>query len=448
VETNRLALESVYHGDKLHFSVRELVIINRQSEIKARKVEIRNLLESEKKFDFNEIEAELKALEAEEAEINRRAETAKGIERGTIGARVIASTKTDGAGTAGPIETVDIRSYNGLFKGGMSAPQECRDLGQFLLAIADHKPEVRAFQTADPALGGFAVPTQWAGWLLDQSLEQEIVRPRAKTIPITQGDTVKVPAWQAEDRSVDVYGGFVGQWLQELQEATIQVGNVRSISLTANKLAIYTAASREVLQDAIQFENMLRSSIRDSIGFYLDRSFLVGTGVDQPQGLLTCTSAVEVNRNQAGKIGYADLVKMYAALWKQGATRPVWIASHDVLPAILELTDAAGHYVFQPNAAEGVPATLFGYPLIATEKLGTALGQRGDILLANINAGYAIGLKQGVVIDVSNAPGWTRDRIDFRVILRCDGRELWDQPMTVSGGKKLSWLVVLDAPQV
>jgi len=422
------------------------------AEIKERRKEMRSLLEQDDgNLDLDRIREELEDLERREEELNRQKRAAEGKEH----MRTFETWSPDGRTSGGYLPGIlpsskshnrrDLRSYAAMFPKENIPASEFRTFREYMVAVADRRPELRTFQVQDPSLGGYAVPTQWAGWLLDQSLEGEIVRPRARNIGITQGDTLKIPAWQSEDRSEGVYGGFVGQWLQELEEANIQTGAVRSVELKAQKLAIYSAASREVLQDAIQFESMLVFSLRDSIGFYLDKAFLAGNGVDEPQGLLNCSSAANINRAEAEKIGYVDLAKMYAALWKQGG-RPAWICSHEVVPELLTLKDEAGNLIFQPSAAEGVPATLFGYPLISTEKTGTQLGQRGDIMLANLT-GYCVALKQGVVLDISNAPGWTRDRIDFRIVVRADGKELWDQPIATASGKQLSWLVVLDVPQ-
>jgi hypothetical protein len=85
-----------------------------------------------------------------------------------------------------------------------------------------------------------------------------------------------------------------------------------------------------------------------------------------------------------------------------------------------------------------VPATLFGKPILFTEKT-PALGTAGDLILCDLSQ-YAIGLRQDVILDRSNAPGWTRDVESFRVILRADGASLWSNAVTPANGTNtLSW---------
>ena len=83
--------------------------MNRLAEIAARKVEIRSLLESDGKIEFEKIETELKALETEETELRKRMEVAKGIETGIIEPRVVASTKTIEAAVTDKYDTNEYR---------------------------------------------------------------------------------------------------------------------------------------------------------------------------------------------------------------------------------------------------------------------------------------------------------------------------------------------------
>ena len=82
-------------------------------------------------------------------------------------------------------------------------------------------------------------------------------------------------------------------------------------------------------------------------------------------------------------------------------------------------------------------------PVVFTEKV-PVLGDRGDILLSAFSQ-YAIGLRQEVVLDQSHLPGWARDVISYRAILRVDGLGLWSGPVTPLHGDTLSWCVALAA---
>lgn len=337
------------------------------------------------------------------------------------------------------------RSYAGMFNVGGGQPEE--SFNDFLRKVAVRDPELRQFTTQTDELGGYITPTEWAGWLLDNSLEAEIIRQRARVFPMDR-QKMKIPAWDGLDRSGgDTHGGFEAEWLAELGTATRKYGNVRNIELEAHKLAIYTAASREVLADAVDFESQLKDGLVRSLSFHLDKAFLTGTGTNEPQGLLNTTSKVVISRDEAAKVKYADLIQMYSALWKHGTglggQKPIWICSHEVIPELMSLKDGNGHYLWQPSMTDGIPAKIFGYDIIPTEKTDKAVGVEGDLILTNLREGYGIGLRQDVIFDTSNAPGWLDDQIDFRTLIRCDGQELWDKKITTESGKEMSWCVVL-----
>lgn len=71
-----------------------------------------------------------------------------------------------------------------------------------------------------------------------------------------------------------------------------------------------------------------------------------------------------------------------------------------------------------------------------------SLGTQGDVALVDFSQ-YTIGLRKEVSIDKSNAPGWTEDMTDFRVIVRVDGQGTWNEAITPKNGDSLSWAVTL-----
>jgi HK97 family phage major capsid protein len=89
--------------------------------------------------------------------------------------------------------------------------------------------------------------------------------------------------------------------------------------------------------------------------------------------------------------------------------------------------------------------TLLGMPLLFTEKLPT-LGNKGDLLLVNFSH-YVLGMRKEVTLEKSNAPGWSRDVLSYRTILRADGMGKWNKAQTPKNGDARSWCVTLAARQ-
>ncbi len=324
------------------------------------------------------------------------------------------------------------------------------NFGDFLAAIHSERfdprlHELRFQQEGVGALGGFSVPEEFGSFLLDSSLQDEVVRPRATVHPM-QSSTKHVPAWDSLDKTGGaLYGGLSIEWLAELQAGTNQEARMRSMTLNAQKAAIFANVSNELLQDSADFEANLGKAIISAIGYGLDQAFLTGNGIGRPVGVLNDPALLTVARtgfpSTAPGDNYVDMVAMYNQLHKAGPGRAGWYVHPDVVPELQTMTDVNGNLIWQGNARESVPTSLFGLPIIITEKLPGFTNQ-GDILLANLFH-YQVGIRKEIYLDKNQAPGWQQDYSSYRCILRADGQGSWDQPMTRPDGGQVSWCVAL-----
>jgi len=350
------------------------------------------------------------------------------------------------------------RTYRDMFHGGDKYASLSRgdfeNFEEFLqvLSTGRHDPRlkevsIRAMTEGVPSSGGFLVPDEFGAFLLDGALEREIVRPRAKVWPMTT-QTRKIPSWDGADHTDGVYGGFSGQWLSEGGTADRQNAKLRQIQLTAKKLGIYTQASRELREDGVTFEAQLSDAMVNAIAFYLDYAFLAGTGAGMPLGILNDPALIVVDAEAgqpASTFLYENCTKMMARLYPGAFENAIWIANQTLLPQFMEMSVSVGTGGSWIKAVEqrGNDFYLLGKRLLFTEKLPTA-GTEGDVLLADLSK-YTIGMRQEVIVDLSNAVGWLQDMVDYRTILRADGQGSWSSAITPKNGDSLSWCVVLEA---
>jgi len=298
-----------------------------------------------------------------------------------------------------------------------------------------------------PSQGGFAVPEEYAGMLLDDSIENEIVRPRAQVWPMLS-ETRKIPAWDGKSHASNLFGGLAGVWLGEGATATRQDAKLRLMQLTANKLAIFSQASNELLADGTDFENQLGQAMIKALGWSMDYYFLQGNGAGQPLGLINDPALISVAAESgqvSGTILYENLVKCFARLAPQCINNSVWIANSTTIPQLLTLTismGVSGSHIPVMTESDG-SFKILTRPVIFTEKL-PACGSKGDIVLCDLSQ-YAVGLRKEVSLDKSNVPGWLQDSSDYRTIVRLDGQGTWDGPITPKNGDSLSWCVAIAA---
>lgn len=349
------------------------------------------------------------------------------------------------------------RTYRAMFG---AAPGASLDRGGFksfneyleVLSSQRFDERLKEFRAAMgesvPSGGGFSVPEEFSAWLLDASLEAEIVRPRATVWPM-KSEALKVPGWDAATHSSTLFGGLTGTWLAELGAATEVFAKMRQIQLTAKKLACYTAASNELVADGIDFDRQIQQALVKTIGWYLDYAFLQGTGGGQPLGIIGDPALVQVQKEtgqRAATIVWENIVKMYARVAPQCAGNAVWIASQTAVPQLLTMSLAVGTggSMIQPAVLQqGGKFSLLGKEVLFTEKV-PALGTLGDIMLVDLSA-YTIGLRRELTLDKSIHVGWSTDQSSYRAIVRADGQGSWDKAITPKAGDSLSWCVALAA---
>jgi len=347
----------------------------------------------------------------------------------------------------------DYRSMFGLDKGTVLDRGGFKNFNEFLTVISSGRYDGRLGQVRAamggtvPSEGGFSVPEEFAAWLLDASLESEIVRPRATLWPM-KSDTLKVAGWDAATHTSSLFGGLTATWLAELGTSTEVFAKMRQIQLNAKKLACFTAASNELVADGVDYDRQIQEALIKTIGWYLDYAFIQGTGAGQPLGIINDPALVTVSKEigqRAATLNYENAIKIYARLAPQCMAKAVWIASQTTIPQMLTMSIAIG------TGGSVVPAmkeangqfSLLGKPVLFTEKV-PALGSLGDLLLCDLSC-YTIGLRKEVSLDKSIHVGWSTDQSSYRAIVRADGQGSWDKAITPKAGDTLSWCVALAA---
>jgi HK97 family phage major capsid protein len=353
-----------------------------------------------------------------------------------------------------PITKAISKTFRGMFYGNETVKLSnngFHSMDEFLRTLHSGRADNRLINTSMvegiPEFGGYSVPEEYGAFLMDKSLETEIIRPRA-TVWGMGSETKKVPAFDGADRTNHLFGGISGEWLEEGQAGTRKVAKLRLIQLTAKKLACFSQASNELIADGMSFEEMLAGALIKGMGWYMDYAFINGTGEGQPLGILNDPALITVNKEQnqtAGTINYSNVVNMFSRLAPSCFTNAVWLANPSVIPQLLTMTITIGTGgaqipVFKEEASR---FTLLGKEIIFTEKC-PALGAKGDLILTDLSQ-YAIGMRKEIALDRSNVPGWMEGMTDYRVIVRVDGQGTWDKPVKPKNGTTLSWAVALEA---
>jgi HK97 family phage major capsid protein len=282
-----------------------------------------------------------------------------------------------------------------------------------------------AFSSTVPSEGGFLIPESLRSELLRVALEDAIVRPRARVIPM---ETLRVPfpAVDETSRVSSVHGGIVAYWTPEGAALTDSSAQFSQIVLDAKKLTTYTEVPNELLSDTIgSFEAFINMMFPEAITFYEDDAYINGNGVGMPLGFRKGPAVISVTKEvgqDADSIVWENIIKMYSRMLPGSLGRAVWIASIDTFPQLATMAlnvGTGGSAIWLNNGAQGPPMTILGRPVIFTEKLPT-VGDAGDIMFVDLNY-YLIGDRQ--VMSALSSPHYRfgQDKTAFRIIQRVDG---------------------------
>jgi HK97 family phage major capsid protein len=284
----------------------------------------------------------------------------------------------------------------------------------------------KALGETSGSTGGFFVPIEFKPELLKLVIENQVVRPRATVFPMAT-DTMWIPRIVDTTHLSTIHGGVTGAWTAEA--ATIGQGDPAAgqVQLIAKKFADYVLVSNELVMDsAIAIPALLGVLLREGLGFFEDASAIHGNGGGEMLGFMNAAALISTTRTTTGHIKYDDIVNIYSRMLPSSLNNAVWVASPSAFPDIAKMSLAVGtggSAVWITNyttAAGAPPATIFGRPLIISEKMA-ALSYKGDIAFCDFSY-YVMGDRMQMALTTSEHVAFAADQTAFRIIERLDGQ--------------------------
>jgi len=287
------------------------------------------------------------------------------------------------------------------------------------------------------ASGGFLVPTEFQATLQAVIGETSIVRSRATIIRMRRR-AIQLPVLDqtgTPSGRPHWFGGMQFYWEEEAAEKTITTATFRQVELVGHKLIGYTRASDELLDDsAISLADFLSGpmGMAGGIAWMEDYAFFRGTGAGQPLGVINAAATIQEPRAAAGTIGFDDLADMMEDFLPTG--NGLWTITQSAMSELIQLNGPTGNpsYIWQPNARDGIPGSILGFPVIWTEKQ-PRIGTAGDVVLADWRY-YLLGDRQATTIESTQYDFWRYDQTSWRAVHRVDGQPWLSSPITYEDG--------------
>src|SRR5690606_29818910 len=128
-------------------------------------------------------------------------------------------------------------------------------------------------------------------------------------------------------------------------------------TLSAYKYPKLVQVSTEILQDTgIDLLGYLARSFGRALGNGSGRDLVVGTGADQPHGVITGGSAMVTGGTGVSGVPTADeLIRLFYAVKEPYAVNGEWLVRRATVGSIRRLKDSDGQYLWQPSLIVGEP---------------------------------------------------------------------------------------------
>jgi HK97 family phage major capsid protein len=251
------------------------------------------------------------------------------------------------------------------------------------------------------------------GYLAPATVESEILRRLANVSPIRALATVRTISSGTYKKAFSTTGPASG-WVSEAA-ARPQSGSptLAELSFPAMELYAMPAATQTLLDDAIvNIDQWIAEEVESAFAEQEGAAFVAGDGVDKPKGFLAYPTVADaswswgnvgiLNTGVAGAFAAAnpsdilvDLVYALKAGYRQNAS---FVMNRKTQAVVRKFKDTTGHYLWQPPASIGAPATLMGFPLVEAEDMPNIANNSLSISFGDFRRGYLVVDRAGVRI--------------------------------------------------
>lgn len=344
------------------------------------------------------------------------------------------------------------------------------NFGEFAMSVAQANPRVSG--SVDPRLrdirnapttfgnegtgadGGFAVPPDFRQTIMEKVLGEDSLLGRTDQM---QSSSNHITFPKDETTPWQTSGGLQVYWEGENDQLTQSKPALKEETVKLNKLTALVPITEELMQDAPSLNGYLNRKVPEKMDFAINLAIVQGTGVGKPKGIMNAGSLVSVAKvtttspvQAADTIRYQNIVDMWSRMYAPCRKNAIWLINQDIEPQLYTMA-------FDPTASSKVPVylppggasaspygLLMGKPVIPTQACET-LGDKGDIILADLSQYLSVVKVGGIRADVSIHLWFDYDTTAFRFIFRIGGQPWWGSAIDPrDGSNTLSCFVTLD----
>ncbi|MFJ7049042.1 phage major capsid protein [Streptomyces sp. NPDC101112] len=366
-------------------------LIEEQNTVWQRMQDIQSLAErenrdwtAEERANWDQAEKRLTEVSDDIERLNRMAALEK-IDRSQVAVTTgEPSARQDGEEEAQAKRYAD--AFSTYMRGGMDRlTSEQRNL------MMDQQVDLRAMGAGIDTAGGFTVPDEFRNVMIETMKAFGGLLNLAEVITTSTGADLP---WPTNDDT-----GNEGEILGENTAAGEQ-----DLTVGGKKLKAFTFSSKQVrlslqlLQDsAFNLETWVPKKLGERIGRRAARAWTTGTGVDQPEGLVTSAAVGKTGANgQTTSVIYDDLIDLEHSVDSAYRANARYLMHDSTLKVIRKLKDSQQRPLWVPIPAPGFPATINGFEYTLDNSMPIPAASAKSIAFGDFRAGFLIRQVQSV----------------------------------------------------
>lgn len=264
--------------------------------------------------------------------------------------------------------------------------------------------EQKAMSAGSDPDGGYLLPPSTVGRMVSKLYEQSTMRQLATVTPISTDKLEGI----VDNNEADA--GWVSELGTRSDTNTPQVGKYE---IQAHEMYAMPKASQKILDDAAtNVESWLAGKVADKFARVEGAGFTTGTGVGQPRGLFSYTTAatgddtrawgtfehVVTGANGAFHTTKADpLQDLLGAFKDQYLQNATWLMRRELRTDIRKMKEATSdRYLWEPSLQAGQPDRLLGYPVRIDQYVPAKATGSLSLAFGDIREAYTIVDRMGI----------------------------------------------------
>jgi len=277
--------------------------------------------------------------------------------------------------------------------------------------FTENQAESKYLRTDNNPQGGYLAPTEYVAEIIKNITEISPVRQVARVIP-TSRKSITI----AKETGLPSF-----TWLGEGESISGSQSAYGSEEIFVNKGGIKIQITQEMIDDSLfdmrsEISSMTALKIAEGEG----TAFVLGSGVKQPEGLLTNPSVAEYASGAASSLTGDSLFGVQGEI-KTGYNLS-WMLNHKTLHQhIRTLKDGSGQYLLQMGLG-ALPNTIAGLPYVIAKDMPDVAAGTYPILLGDFRKAYVIVDNRQIRFKEDTSSGAGTDSIIFYVYKRTGGQ--------------------------